>query len=210
MNFACEIQRGGRGRTRVGGATKSAVLFMHFLTQKSTHLSNMVFRKSEEMMEHTFLEPVSYFVIMLPSHKIIAVHLFCSPTWLWWRFLQYMLFAVGLVFVIPSADVAGHVYMALFSRDPDELRAEVICCWWLDVEVALFVDHHAQTVALQTLLHRPVQCLAPTHVLGSGQALCPIRVRHFDTDSLSSTIDGRPGSHKNPLYTCMRIEEIVK
>ena len=41
--------------------------------------SHCLFRKSDEVMEHAFLEPVSYFMIMLrPNHKIIAVHFFWS------------------------------------------------------------------------------------------------------------------------------------
>ena len=128
---------------------------------------------------------------------------YISQTWLWWRFLQCMFLTVGLVLVIPSADVAGCVYVTLFSPKPDTLWAEVVCRGCLDVESAVFIDHHARTVAIQPSPEWPVQCLAPTYVLRSGQALWPIWVCHFDTDSLSSTIDGGPRSHKNALYTWM-------
>ena len=113
-----------------------------------------------------------------------------------------MLHAVCLVSVVPSTDLAGIVDMTLLSRDPNILWAEVVSRRRLDVEGAIFADHHAQAVTLQILLSCPQQCLALSHVLWGGQAACSVGVHHLEADSLSSTVDGGPGSHHNSLNAC--------
>ena len=68
LNFVREIPRGGRWRTRVGGATKSAALFTDFLNQKSTHLStfNLMFVLQRPCVRNVikkarFFDTCSYF-----------------------------------------------------------------------------------------------------------------------------------------------------